>query len=124
MKRALLATVLVCLIATGALGLTTSVSDTLLGEGNATDGIVAADYNVYEADDQRNGYLNVSVDGTFSATITLQRSFDDGSTWKDVDTFTASTEESLTDYEHGVQYRLTIKSGDYTSGNATVRLSH
>jgi len=38
------------------------------------------------------GYLNVSISGTFSATVTVQRSIDNA-TWMDVDTWTAPTED-------------------------------
>ena len=37
------------------------------------------------------GSFNLSISGTFSATVTVQRS-DDGTTWRDVDTFTAPSE--------------------------------
>jgi len=35
------------------------------------------------------GAFNISIAGTFVATVTVQRSFDQGATWRDVDTFTA-----------------------------------
>lgn len=69
-----------------------------------------------------SGYLNISIRGTFTGTVTLQRSFDKGSTWRTVKTWTAGTEESLTDHEVGVMYRLGIAPGGYTSGTAVVRL--
>ena len=30
------------------------------------------------------GYFNISISGTWVGTVTVQRSFDDGSTWFDV----------------------------------------
>ena len=49
-----------------------------------------------------DGYLNVTVYGTFTATVTLQRSFDKGVTWLDVDTYTTSAEDFKEDLEVGV----------------------
>ena len=69
------------------------------------------------------GYFNVSISGTWAATVTVQRSFDLGSTWFDVDKWTANAEEYGLEPEREVQYRAGIKTGDYTSGTAVVRLS-
>jgi hypothetical protein len=66
------------------------------------------------------GPIALSISGTFSATVTVQRS-QDNATWLDVDTFTDKTEkvgnEAVLYY-----YRAGIKSGEYTSGTATVAL--
>lgn len=67
------------------------------------------------------GFFNLSLTGTFVATITVQRSFDEKATWNDVDTFTGPTED------YGVEpevcwYRVGIKTGEYTSGSVTVRM--
>ena len=66
------------------------------------------------------GPIALSISGTFSATVTVQRG-QDNATWLDVDTYTASTEkvgnEAVLYY-----YRVGIKSGEYTSGTATVAL--
>jgi hypothetical protein len=67
------------------------------------------------------GDFNLSISGTFSATVTVQRSTD-GATWRDVDTFTASTEEVGYDPMKNF-YRAGIKTGDYTSGSATILLN-
>jgi hypothetical protein len=64
----------------------------------------------------------LSIEGTFEGTLTLQRSFDDGSTWKDVDTFSAQFESYFYEPRPDVLYRLGFKTGDYTSGTATVIL--
>lgn len=67
------------------------------------------------------GDMSLTISGTFVATITVQRSFDEGSTWLDVDTFTAATEE--VGFEPaGCHYRFGIKAGAYTSGTAVVGL--
>lgn len=69
------------------------------------------------------GYFNVSISGTWEGTVTAQRSFDNGSTWYDVATWTANTQEYGLETEHGVQYRIGIKTGEFGSGQADVRLS-
>ena len=66
------------------------------------------------------GYLNLSISGTFSATVTVQRSYD-GSTWHDIDTFTSAAEEVGFEPE-SIWYRAGIKTGDYTSGTVEIRL--
>jgi hypothetical protein len=67
------------------------------------------------------GDFNLSISGTFSATVTVQRSTD-GTTWRDVDTFTAPSEEVGYDPMKNF-YRAGIKTGDYTSGSATILLN-
>lgn len=70
------------------------------------------------------GTFNVSVVGsTFVGTVTLQRSFDKGFVWGDVDSWTADTEEWKFEPEGGVMYRLGCKTGGFTSGSVAVRLS-
>ena len=75
------------------------------------------------------GFFNYSGQGTFVATITLQRSFDEGVTWEDVDTNTVAF--SLVGFEPmmpfkfskpHVKYRLGVKTGEFTSGSISVRL--
>jgi len=68
------------------------------------------------------GDFNLSISGTFVATITVQRSFDKGSTWRDVDTFTAPIETYGVDPEPVVVYRAGVKTGDYTSGTVSIRI--
>ncbi len=70
------------------------------------------------------GYLNVSISGTWSGTVTLQRSFDAGVTWVDVESYTANDEGYLIDTEGSVLYRIGFKTGGYTSGTAVLRLSN
>jgi hypothetical protein len=87
------------------------ISDSLTGADQFTDSAYL------------EGYFNLSITGTFSATVTVQRSFDKGSSWHDVDTFTSTAEEVGFEPET-VKYRVGIKSGEYTSGTATVRIGH
>lgn len=72
-----------------------------------------------------NGVCNLSVYGAsaYVITVTLQRSFDAGVTWRDVTTFTANEETSISDQEDGVLYRIGVKDTDWTSGSVSVRLS-
>ena len=79
--------------------------------------------NLFPDAAELTGYFNVSISGTWDATVTAQRSFDEGSTWYDVATWTANTQEYGLEPERGVQYRIGIKTGEFTSGQADVRLS-
>lgn len=65
--------------------------------------------------------FNVSIRGTFVATITVQRSFDNGIIWRDVQIFSIEDEWVGRNAER-CKYRIGIKSGNYTSGTAYVRL--
>lgn len=67
--------------------------------------------------------FNLSVSGTWVGTVTLQRSFNNGSTWLDVYTTTSNVETLVEQAESGVLWRLGIKTGNYTSGTAVCRLS-
>ena len=68
--------------------------------------------------------LNYSISGTWAGTVTMQRAFPSApTTWYDVETFTSNEEGQLFDYERGNKYRMGIKTGDYTSGTAVLRLS-
>ena len=69
------------------------------------------------------GQLNVSISGTWAGTVTLQRSFNQGTTYHDVETWTSNAEEQLWDLEADVYYRIGVATGDYTSGTAVLRLS-
>ena len=73
--------------------------------------------------DKGHGRLNLSVSGTFVATVTLQRRFADDSVAKAVETYTAATEQTVVDYEPGVEYRVGVATGNFTSGSVSLRLS-
>lgn len=66
--------------------------------------------------------FNVSLSGTFSATVGLYRQLpgDLTSTWRLVTSYSSPIESAIMDYENGVQYRLT--STAYVSGTASGRL--
>jgi hypothetical protein len=69
------------------------------------------------------GTFNVSLSGTWSATVHLQRSFDSGATWLDVQSLSANAELTGDEPERGVLYRFGVKTGGYTSGTVIGRLS-
>lgn len=67
------------------------------------------------------GHFNLSISGTWAATVTVQRSWN-GTDWFDVDTFDANYEGYGFDAEE-VYYRAGVKTGDFTSGTVAIRLS-
>lgn len=67
------------------------------------------------------GSFNLSISGTFSATVTVQRS-EDGTTWHNVDTWTAPSEE--VGYDPILNYyRVGVATGGYTSGTAVASMN-
>lgn len=67
------------------------------------------------------GDMSLTISGTFTGNIVVQRSFDEGSTWHNVDTFTAVTEE--VGFEPaGCQYRVGVEAGESWTGTASVGL--
>jgi len=68
--------------------------------------------------------LEVLIEGTWTDIVTLQVSYDQGTSWNDVEQWTANAHELFTVDRDNVQYRLGIKTGDYTAGTATCKLSH
>ncbi len=79
--------------------------------------------NIWSNSATLTGYFNLSLSGTWVATVTIQRSFDQGSTWYDVDTWTENTQEYGLEPENGVYYRFGVKTGEFTSGTVVGRLS-
>ena len=67
--------------------------------------------------------FNMSISGTWTGTVNLDRSFD-GSTWVVVDTWTdENAEQVVNDPESHVYYRLGMANGAYATGTCEVRLS-
>jgi len=79
--------------------------------------------NTFSGMVELRGDFNLSLSGTWIATVWVQRSFDGGSTWMDVDSFTANVETVGTEGEPGMLYRFGVKTGGYTSGTVVGRLS-
>jgi hypothetical protein len=67
------------------------------------------------------GLFDLSVAGTFAATVTVQRSYDN-STWRDVDVFTSEVEMTGSQGEMA-WYRGGVKTGEFTSGTVVVTLA-
>jgi hypothetical protein len=67
------------------------------------------------------GLFDLSVAGTFAATVTIQRSYDNA-TWRDVDVFTNEVEMTGTQGEMA-WYRAGVKTGEFTSGTVVVTLA-
>lgn len=84
--------------------------------------IITSD-NLFTDSTEIVGYFNVSISGTWVATITIQRSFDLGNTWFDVKTFTKNAQEYGFEPENGVYYRAGVKASEFTSGDIYLRLS-
>ncbi len=68
------------------------------------------------------GLVNISISGTFAATVTVQRSFDNGSTWLDVNTYTEISELVIDGRAEPAMYKVGVKTGAYTSGTVTIRI--
>ena len=85
-----------------------SVSEDLTGANQFSDSIRVI------------GTFSLSISNTFVGTVTVQRS-QDNVNWFDVDTFTAPI-ETIGEEAVLYYYRAGIKTGDYTSGTATVAL--
>ena len=91
------------------IGVTASAS--LTAENTFTDWLWVHD----EAD--------LSVSGTWVGTLTLQRTFDGGTTVKDVVAYTANTEKVIQAGNKSTQYRIGFKTGGFTSGTAVCLLA-
>jgi len=76
---------------------------------------------------QMYGNFNFSLGGTFDATVRLEKSYDQGTTWAPVTAnaseieFTEPCEELFTEPEVGVVYSWNCTS--YTSGTINARIS-
>lgn len=68
----------------------------------------------------RSGYLRISLSDTWVATVDLEVSFDAGSSWLVVTSYTANVQNSLIDKDRKAIYRLTVSA--YTSGTVVARL--
>lgn len=63
----------------------------------------------------------ISISGTFSATVTVQRRLD-GANWRDVQSFSAATEQSY-EADVGQEIRVGVKTGDFSSGTVAIAVS-
>jgi hypothetical protein len=88
-------------------------SITITAENSWTDAIGVSENNNFD----------ISISGTFVATITLQRSYDKGLNWFDTDTFTSAGEWQAAGSETN-DYRIGVKTGNFTSGTISVRIGN
>ncbi len=90
--------------------------------------------NTYCVSIQTRGDFNFSLSGTFVATVTIQRSFDifdengqeipdNLKTWHDLETYSEPYQDIGLQPPETVMVRAGIKTGQYTSGSAIVRIS-
>lgn len=87
--------------------------------------------HIHPADKPEKDKMNLSISGLADSTVTLQRTFDGGSTWKDVVQYTVAdvvngdVEKIIDVANEGVEaYRVGIQTGDYGSDTVVCRLSH
>lgn len=73
-------------------------------------------------DPQKKTGFNISISGTFDATVSLQRRFTGTVTWLDVETFTTPGEFIGDEVESNTEYQIGVKTGDFVSGPVKVRL--
>lgn len=94
-----------------------AIIDTAPGtSGYFTDAVSASAHNV--------GKLYYSVVGIFNATVTLQFRLAADPTWTDYgDPITDTDRQIIEDYSN-TEWRIGVKSGDYTSGTARVRIDY
>lgn len=73
-----------------------------------------------------NRIFTVTRAGTWSATVTLQRSVGEPGSWVDVATYTGNGSVNFDDELDNqiIYYRIGVKSGDFTSGTAEVSLEY
>lgn len=100
----------------------TSVGQTV-SESFSSDNVFTDPIRVSGVEEARRFYIYVT--GTFTATLTIQYSFDEGATWTDqATTISVPTSTNLQDGLDNqiVYFRIGIKSGNYTSGTADASL--
>jgi len=106
----------------GALFQHTSVGQTV-SESVTVQNVFTDTIRVTGVDSARG--ISISITNTWTATVTLQRSFDDGVSWIDVTTYTTNT---TTTYDDGLDnqeilYRIGVKTGEFTVGQVDLTLA-
>lgn len=93
----------------------TAVTGTFTATGSS------ASVNPIVGSNERSRIVNVSLSGTWVATVLVERSFNNGVTWLTVASHTANVEEQHTEQEPGVMYRLRCSA--FTSDTVVFRIS-
>lgn len=70
--------------------------------------------------------VSLTITGTWVGTVTVQRSFDEGVSWRDYSTYVTNATPTISDglTNQIVWYRAGIDTGDYTSGDADITLDY
>lgn len=69
------------------------------------------------------GEFNLQLSGTWVATVTVLRKFNDDATWYPVETFTENGAYVGSEPGRKVTYKVGVETGDYTSGTVVIRIS-
>lgn len=96
-----------------------SVSQTVTAQNMYTDSIAPHD----NEKSQRCGHLTLSISGTWTGTVVLQRSFDNGDTWITLASYTTNQDISINDKTTDILYRAGCATGNYTSGTINIILA-
>ena len=83
--------------------------------------VSASAQNTFSNAIQIVGSFDISISGTFVATVIAQRS-EDGTTWRDVKSYTLPAEEVGYD-PILTYYRVGVKTGGYTSGTVVASIN-
>lgn len=109
-------------------GSTAIFTDTMIGSPFKISGPQKASASITANDVWTNAIyleegetLTASTTGTWSATVTVQRSFDEGVTWEFYDSFTSNLSFDITETKELVYYRIGTTS--YSSGTVAVSLT-
>ena len=107
----------------GALWSITSAGQKVEASASA-DNVETSDVRVFGIGESRR--IGIIITGTFSATVTLQRSVGEVGSWEDVKTYTVATTTTYNDALDNqiIYYRLAVKGGDYTSGTAAMTITY
>ncbi len=72
-----------------------------------------------------NRWFTLTISNVWVATVTLQRSYDEGASWTDVANYAANRSGSENDGldNQDVLYRIGVKTGEFTSGQVDVLLA-
>lgn len=100
-----------------------SVTKSVTAADQWTDWISPVSKSKSGSNPVKHGHLAYSVGGSdWSATVTLQRTFDGGTTPLDVETYTEAGQGIIDDPSDDVKYRIGVASGNYSSGTIPVGL--
>jgi hypothetical protein len=109
----------------GALFRVASAGQVVTNTSSADDNTATDPVRVVGSEDART--FGILIEGTFVATVTLQFAFTEDGPWNDQGTtWTSPITTNYTDGQDGtiIWYRLIVKTGDWTSGDATMTINY